>query len=512
MTDITEGNLANIAAGGTPDTGVYLAGLLVYRDSVNGDKLIGTAENSFDAGNTAKLSHFFSNLVWNNGTTVGFNGMYKVGTLNPAFVGGWMTNVPSDLQTLLGGPALTGQGGLSIISRTSAGPAAFAFDPADLGKNNLGTELNPVADVPLVYYPEAHQTVGPYGGQGVGYHEGVMMGGMTMLDGTRTVLFFSTSGIGPSSYGGGSPDPIFADECKAPDVCITPANCLSYSTPSYDACNAARGYSICADVNNCTTGMKALPYPPGFPGAGLGVIYDPVNGTEGPHAYPYINQIWAYDANDLAAAKNAHQVTSDDFNSCRFQTDATTNPPTCLAVGQTVQPWNVVPYAKFPMPLLAAPTGLTSRVTATWDSVHDILYVVEPGVDHTGCCTDTPIIHAFSIDLGASVAQSYAIKPTVILLNGSLTLQNNGGDDLTVSANDRKAIQSATFNAKLAPGSSYDVTISSQPDGQICSVLNGSGKVDANEDVSSVVVTCTGAGVVSSDVLAPAAPSGLSVQ
>ena len=45
------------------------------------------------------------------------------------FVAGYMAAVPPEWQSSLGGPAITGQCCVPIVSRTSWGPAAFAFDP-----------------------------------------------------------------------------------------------------------------------------------------------------------------------------------------------------------------------------------------------------------------------------------------------------------------------------------------------------------------------------------------------
>jgi len=66
-----------------------------------------------------------------------------------------------------------------------------------------------------------------------------------------------------------------------------------------------------------------------------------------------------------------------------------------------------------------------------------------------------------------------------------LVLQDNGGDDLAVKANG-----SFTFPTLLASGSTYTVTILTQPTGpgQACTVTNGTGTVTAN--VTNVQVVC----------------------
>ena len=51
-------------------------------------------------------------------------------------------------------------------------------------------------------------------------------------------------------------------------------------------------------------------------------------------------------------------------------------------------------------------------------------------------------------------------------------LRDNGGDDLTVTANGPFA-----FATKLAGGAAYNVTVKTNPSGQTCSVANGSGTI-----------------------------------
>jgi hypothetical protein len=85
-------------------------------------------------------------------------------------------------------------------------------------------------------------------------------------------------------------------------------------------------------------------------------------------------------------------------------------------------------------------------------------------------------------------ASTYSVGGTVSGLTGSVTLQNNGGDDIIKTTND-----GFTFPAQ-AEGSDYAVTVSSQPTGQTCSVTGGDnslgGGAIAGADVTSVAVTC----------------------
>jgi hypothetical protein len=73
------------------------------------------------------------------------------------------------------------------------------------------------------------------------------------------------------------------------------------------------------------------------------------------------------------------------------------------------------------------------------------------------------------------------------LVGGGLVLQNNGGDNLTVSGT---GSASFTFATPLSAGAAYAVTILTQPSnpGQTCSVTNGSGTIAGN--VNNVQVVC----------------------
>lgn len=81
--------------------------------------------------------------------------------------------------------------------------------------------------------------------------------------------------------------------------------------------------------------------------------------------------------------------------------------------------------------------------------------------------------------------QKYSIGGTVEGLIGTgLVLQNNNGDDLSISENG-----TFTFPTLLDDSSAYDVTIESYPAGQTCYILNESGMVDG-ENVTDIEVVC----------------------
>jgi hypothetical protein len=83
---------------------------------------------------------------------------------------------------------------------------------------------------------------------------------------------------------------------------------------------------------------------------------------------------------------------------------------------------------------------------------------------------------------------TFTVGGAVSGLKGSgLVLQNNGGDNLAVSANG----SSFAFTTALASGAAYSVTVLTQPTNpnQTCIVASGSGTLVGN--ISNVSVTCT---------------------
>lgn len=84
----------------------------------------------------------------------------------------------------------------------------------------------------------------------------------------------------------------------------------------------------------------------------------------------------------------------------------------------------------------------------------------------------------------------YSIGGVISGLGGSgLELQNNGGDDLVVTQTGTFSFQ---FDTPLPDGASYDVTVSEQPGGQLCTVSNGTGTVSGSA-VNDVQVDCQAA-------------------
>ena len=83
------------------------------------------------------------------------------------------------------------------------------------------------------------------------------------------------------------------------------------------------------------------------------------------------------------------------------------------------------------------------------------------------------------------LGSQYSVGGTVSGLTGNVVLQNNGYDTKTVTANG-----SFIFTTTLPEGSPYNVTVKSQPSGQVCNVINGTGTMPA-ANVTNVDVTCS---------------------
>jgi len=134
-----------------------------------------------------------------------------------------------------------------------------------------------------------------------------------------------------------------------------------------------------------------------------------------------------------------------------------------------------------------------------WDATLANWYFYAPSLDKSGGLANyiqsksyldfdtkvlTPTTGFWVNYAGGGTSASYTVGGLVSGLVGSLVLQDNGGDNLTVSAN-----RVFTFATLLTSGSAYKVTVLTQPIGQTCAITSGSGSATSN--VTSVVVNCT---------------------
>jgi Putative esterase len=99
-----------------------------------------------------------------------------------------------------------------------------------------------------------------------------------------------------------------------------------------------------------------------------------------------------------------------------------------------------------------------------------------------------------SVAVSCAATATYTVGGSVSGSSGTVVLQDNGGDNLTVSANGP-----FTFATALAGGAGYAVTVMTSPAGQTCTVANGSGTV-GSANVTNVAVSCAAnPGMIGSD-------------
>lgn len=263
LTDILRGNLKTID--GETTNGVKIGGITALDSS-----LVVTAWSFYDSGvQTQTRSHFVTGQDFSSLGSIA--GPYQVGTgfqsINQndrtriaGFVSGYMSPIPKEWQPALGGTHLTGQGTISILRRTSAGPSASVFTPTELGSKTPAS-----AKIVMGYPIDSdspnsglnHPTLGVWGEEGGLYNGTQYFKGMVFPDGTRSVLFF---GWGGDKF------------CYGPNTS-----------------NAALHFKTVPGTNNQQH-----------------YCYDPVPSNEwtGPHSYPSKSLVFAYDVEDFIDVKN----------------------------------------------------------------------------------------------------------------------------------------------------------------------------------------------------------------
>jgi hypothetical protein len=187
--DLTEGTM-KLVDPAVETNPIKVGGLLPYQG-----RLYMSAFVYYDADKSQKLTHFVSGT--NLSATGDVRGPYQVGTVGAGYIDGYFAEVPASWRAALGGPIVNGQCCLSIITRTSYGPALFAINPADIGVKN------PAPATPLVYYPSDH-FVNDWDVKSTFWNGSSEMGGVVIPEGTRSALFFGRHGLGPFCYGEGA--------------------------------------------------------------------------------------------------------------------------------------------------------------------------------------------------------------------------------------------------------------------------------------------------------------------
>lgn len=186
FTEITGGKM-QIGGGNTRQ---HLGGLLV--DKAN-KRLIWDCYIYYDAAVSQTTSHGYCSLDFSN---LNAQGQFKLGTIAPGALAGGMCDVPASWETQLGFPAMTGQCGITIVGRTSSGPAFVGFNPKDLGVKV------PAPIQAFAHYPYNTPLASPQT-QNALWNRAARPGGAAFpeANGKAAALYFGTRGTGPYWYG-----------------------------------------------------------------------------------------------------------------------------------------------------------------------------------------------------------------------------------------------------------------------------------------------------------------------
>ena len=121
------------------------------------------------------------------------------------------------------------------------------------------------------------------------------------------------------------------------------------------------------------------------------------------------------------------------------------------------------------------------------NDTYSVTVFVQPAGESCAVTNGDGMVTANVTNVSVTCASLNTIGGTLTGLTGTgLVLQDNGGDNLAVSAN----ATSFTFATPVTGGGAYSVTVLAQPIGENCAVSNGSGTATAS--VTNVSVTCTG--------------------
>jgi hypothetical protein len=342
-------------------------------------KLIGNAWAYYDGMTKSFNSHYTASLNWDSEGASGFQGFYAVGqspislgSANGGFVGGYMTNIPADWQSILGGPVLTGLSGTPTNARSSHGPAAWVFNPDDLGI------ISPAPAEMLVGYPNNHSTLALSTGNLLN-NSTSQTRGLVFPVGTRSVLFFGRHGLAADNFGAGTNYTGVTTYGPGTSV-ISEAGRTASSVPNTCGSTTVSGGDVCS--------------------------YDPVDSSKGVHGYPYVYRVWAYDANDLALVKQGAILTAGNRPA---------NLDSSCAEGTIIQAWCLKPYATWDLsfPLSVANAQILG---ATYDSVNQLLYISEYAGNPVGF-DPLPLIQVFHVNTNIVPDVTAPAAPSGLVVN-----------------------------------------------------------------------------------------------
>lgn len=132
----------------TNDQALDRIGGMLLLDTSDGMRLMVNAYEYYDAAGDNTQTSLMVNDAAQLGASV-VDGFYTFEG-GAGHTSGWMSPIPATWQPLLGGTHLTGQSsGIPIISRTSVGPSAFAFDPSKVTTASQMIETTRLLDFSL---------------------------------------------------------------------------------------------------------------------------------------------------------------------------------------------------------------------------------------------------------------------------------------------------------------------------------------------------------------------------
>ncbi|MCB1560428.1 MAG: M36 family metallopeptidase [Xanthomonadales bacterium] len=255
-----------------------------------------------------------------------------------------------------------------------------------------------------------------------------------------------------------------------------------------------------------TTSGPADPYPSTISVAGFDHVTNPVTGIE--VVLNDVHHSWFSDVDMLLVAPNGQSmvILSDVFGntdpapgynitiSDAAAATAGTSPPAGTTL--SVRPTNHGAGDAFDAP---APAGPYAEPAPAGAATFADFAGIDPNGDWALYIDDDASADSGHMDGGWTLRLLYSQPPicedcpltlggnlTGLAAGNSVTLQNNGGNDLLLNADGGFA-----FAGNVQPGDGYDVSVSQQPVTvpQLCSVADGSGTVGA-DNVTSIQVTC----------------------
>ena len=356
--NVAQGQWNNLNVDGSSvENGGRVGGFLVYNNY-----LVGNAYAYYASGDSAHLSHFKSALNWETvGSPYNFSGFKRVGVnpvselnSNGGWTGGYMGHIPPEWQDRLGWPALTGNGATPVIGRSSLGPSVWGFDPDDIGVQNIAP-----AEI-FFGYPEGHPTLATYAIGNSYYNMTANYVGVVFPVGSDSILFFGRIGRGENGDGAG-----------------------------------------CYGTGTSDESLHRLPV-----GDGSIYCYDPLDHDKGGHAYPYVAQVWAYDANDILPVKAG-----------------------------TLNYWEVEPYAiwTFNLPFTDEASSLTGKRElggVAYDPSTQRIFISQLTSDHWADQYEpNPIIHVYSVSTSVSSSHASATPSAT----GTAAFGNFGAGTTTIT-------------------------------------------------------------------------------